>query len=88
MIAAYQHDPQIFVSFPPRLQPGQRCRRPCCARMQKVAQNDQLLAIMRRQQGIQPGERRFGGAAWYWLVQGTVACRLADVHIGDQQGPT
>lgn len=76
MIAAYQHDFQGFVPFPPCLQPGERCWRPRCSCMQEIAKNDQLLAIMRGQQCIQALECRFGGAAWHRLVQGAIACCL------------
>lgn len=86
MIAAYEHHFQIFVPLSPILHLGQRCRGAGRAGMQKVAQDDQLFAVMLGQQAIEPGECRLSRSAWHRLMQGAVAGGLSDVHVGHQQG--
>lgn len=54
VVAAYQHDVQARMAVAPCLQTSQRGRCPRAARVQEVAEYDQLFASVVGQQVIQP----------------------------------
>ncbi|PAV73445.1 hypothetical protein WR25_24491 [Diploscapter pachys] len=87
MVATHQSDGQRRMAGAPLGKGRQGLRGPAFGAVQEVAEKYQVLAGKALQQGIQALQVAGGGATGHRLAQCPVAGGLAQMQVGDQQGP-